>query len=96
MCVEQIKRTKYTFESMAENITDVIRGIETSTPPIIANSLRGFDVRQGYETYDGPIAGVGSGREKYSVSPEGMAPQRLHSGLGHYQAVRAVEVGSSS
>lgn len=87
---EQIRRTNYALANMMDNISDVIREAEVSTPLGIVHSIRGYEDKQGYEVDPRGTNGV---RTKFSPSPEGFSARSLFNSLGDFLPSPPVDVG---
>jgi len=88
---EQIRRTNFALASMMDNISDVIREAEVSTPLGIVHSIRGYEEKQGFDMDSG--GGMNGVRTKFSPSPEGFSARSLFSSFGDFIPSPPVDVG---
>lgn len=88
--VGQMRRANCALANMLDNISDVIREAEVSTPLGIVHSIRGYEEKQGYEVDPRGTNGV---RTKFSPSPEGFSARSLFNSLGDLFPSPPVDVG---
>jgi len=87
---DQVRRANFSLFNFMDNINDVIRDTEVSTPLGVVHTIRDYDERQGYDLYDRPSL-ARSVTPKYAMSPDGMGQK----GVVDYISIAAhpVEVG---
>ncbi|CAD7702588.1 unnamed protein product [Ostreobium quekettii] len=91
---DQVRRANFSLTNFMENINDVIRDAEVTTPMGITHTIRDYEDRQGfYDVYDRPTV-ARSVTPKYAVSPESMSQNGLAGYMSPPPGAR-VEVGGS-